>query len=254
MSLVYEASAQPHFETSVVAWYTGVEHAIKPITSGNRLVLLYNLVHTTSSPCPTLETNSSISNRLARVLKLWKNDRSGRSPEKIIYFLEGRYQDKKLKGSTLEGADARLLKMFEALAKKHGFSLGLATAKIVLKGPADDAGYRRDQWYDRDMPSWHRRPDDLESDSDEDPDELSFVEVTSSKLEIESMVYLDGTEFAYDLEFNNDMSEMIPRNPKDKMEYKEHDEHDEQDYGSDWNGVRTSPSVNSEAADANPRS
>ena len=55
LSVVYDCSQDSSLlKTTVLPWYTDVMHEIKPITSGYRLALTYNLVHTTSALRPSL--------------------------------------------------------------------------------------------------------------------------------------------------------------------------------------------------------
>jgi len=42
--LVVKLAQQNEFSTGLAAWYTNVTHSVKPVTSGYRLVLIYNLI------------------------------------------------------------------------------------------------------------------------------------------------------------------------------------------------------------------
>ena len=202
LSAVYDCSAQSQLDTTVFAWYTDVMHEIKPITSGFRLALSYNLVHTTTALRPALATNASLMDKLSRVLLAWRDDAHGRAPEKILYLLEHKYSEANLRAGALKGADAQKVAILEVLAKKHGFSLGLANAHCRLSGYADDDG---DSYYRRDR--WPRCAYDEYDDGDSD--DVDFAEVENRDMTIEHFVDLDGELIAEKLEFDEE-EETIP--------------------------------------------
>lgn len=65
---VLDCSEGSELKPTVLAWYTEVKHGIKPITSGFRLALSYNMVHTTTRLRPSLSENPSMTETLSRVL------------------------------------------------------------------------------------------------------------------------------------------------------------------------------------------
>ena len=68
LSEVFDCSANSAHQTTVLAWYTDVKHSIKPITSGYRLALSYNVYHTKNTLRPSLPTNHSAVTALRHVL------------------------------------------------------------------------------------------------------------------------------------------------------------------------------------------
>ena len=91
---VVDFSASSLAKTAVLAWYTDVLHEMKPVTSGCRLALSFNIIHT--SPEMPLPTVSSCADgpfaKLRQVLCDWK-ERSWEpgSPDCIAYLLKYRY-------------------------------------------------------------------------------------------------------------------------------------------------------------------
>lgn len=144
LSKVYDCSATSQHEISVLAWYTDVIHEIKPITSGYRLALSYNLVHTTKSLRPALSANEDLVSQLRDRLITWKNDKGLHSPGKLLYLLDHTYSQANLQASALKGVDAHKVAMLDPIAQELGFRLGLASVEYYQSGGAtEDHDYPR---------------------------------------------------------------------------------------------------------------
>ncbi|EJD55223.1 hypothetical protein AURDEDRAFT_35671, partial [Auricularia subglabra TFB-10046 SS5] len=101
---VLNSSAPSVSKTTVLAWYTDVKHEIKPITSGYRLALSFNLVHTTTALRPSLADNAAPLARLRHVLLSWIQQQ-GRL-DRLVYQLDHNYSHANLSASALKGSDA----------------------------------------------------------------------------------------------------------------------------------------------------
>src|SRR5258708_15257033 len=101
--------------TAVLAWYTDVKHEVKPVTSGYRLALTYNLIHVASPGVaqPVLPQTCDSVDRLRRVLTKWREDKYTEVPEVplLAYLLDHEYSSLNLKDGfkALKRADAHLL-------------------------------------------------------------------------------------------------------------------------------------------------
>ncbi|EED79522.1 predicted protein, partial [Postia placenta Mad-698-R] len=146
LNTFYDCSPKSLTETNVLAWYTDVMHEVKPITSGWRLALSFNLVHTTTSLRPALSGQTELVGRMRHVLLSWKQDLDGDAPLKLIYLLEHKYPQANLRGSALKGRDAQIVALLDLLAKQLDFRLGLANVVCRVSGYADDPGYGRGGW------------------------------------------------------------------------------------------------------------
>lgn len=135
----YDCSANSLTDTTMLAWYTDVQHEVKRITSGYRLALSFNLVHTTKSLRPAVSSQSRLSARLGEILRLWKDGED--APKKIVYLLSHKYSQANLTGSALKGADAQLVSTLDRTARPLGFHLGLASLKCIEHG----FGYEEDR-------------------------------------------------------------------------------------------------------------
>jgi hypothetical protein len=193
----------------------------KPITSGYRLALAYNLIHTTTSLRPALAAVSATVTRLRHVLLSWKQN-PDQVPDKIIYMLDHKYSQANLSGSALKSRDAHVFAILDNLAKEIGFCLGLASVEHRQTGYAEDNGgyaYRgRRGWWDG-------------GDDDGDVDMAEVEEETTS---VENLVNVDGKIIRKNPVDFDDEVETIPQLDG----YFEGDDYDDQDYEGYQGNVR----------------
>ena len=200
-SETYEHSARSQAETTVFAWYTDVKHEVKPITSGHRLALSFNVIHTTSSLRPVASNASEAAIRLRRALTSWAEDEYD-TPDKIIYLLDHKYSHANMNGSALKGLDAHLVGMLDAVGRSFGFHFGLANLTCTERGSTVDSGcgYRGYGYGRRQRGGWGSWYDDDEID--DAYMEMEEVEVTD--VDIKHLVDMDGElireTFDFDLE------------------------------------------------------
>lgn len=198
LSTVYDSSKDSSWQTTVLAWYTDVTHEIKPIESGYRLALAYNLIHTKQSLRPALSKNEKFSSQVKETLISW-NERAKAglpTPNKILYLLDHMYSRANLRASALKGADDHKIALLELVAKELDFHLGFANIACHLQGAGDDDGPRHKSWgYDHDS----------------DDDEVGFMEIYEREVRVEEFVDLDGIRIARELDFD-EKHETIPYN------------------------------------------
>lgn len=179
-----DCSPDSLLSTTVLSWYTDVTHEIKPITSGYRLALSYNLIHTTNTLRPCLASTHGVVNKLRHILLSWKQ-RVDFHPLMIIYLLEHKYSQANLSGSALKGKDAHKVAILQALGQQHGFRLGLAHLEVYTRGQAED--YGRSRYTGRYRGGWYNDDDDDDADPytmSADNDEITW--------KVENLVDLDG--------------------------------------------------------------
>ncbi len=224
LSETYDNSANSLTTTSVLAWYTDVEHEVKHITAGYRLALSFNLIHTTSALRPALSPQNGVAARLRQVLLSWKEGESqDEAPAKLIYLLDHKYSQAALRGSALKGADAHLVALLDNIGRPHGFRLGLASLTCTERGSGNDygggCGYGRRGRYGR--YGWG-----YSEDEDEDEDDVSMGEVEDTEISIKHLVDLDGKLIREDLDYEletevipDEVAEAITSGAYDEQEY-----------------------------------
>ena len=146
---VFDISPSSEFTTSALAWYTDVIHEVKPVTSGYRLAVSYNLVNTMPGiPPPQLPDMDPAVSAVERIFRKWRKggydnpDFSGT----IAYLLDHQYSKAGLEFAALKGRDATLISNIQEVAKKQGICLRLGLLEYQVDG---DAGYD---------PGWNRSP------------------------------------------------------------------------------------------------
>lgn len=189
---------------TVLSWYTDVTHEIKPITSGYRFALSYNLVHTTSALRPAVSLNVDAVAKLRHILLSWKQSRNG--PEKLIYLLEHQYSLANRSGSALKGKDAHTVACLDALCKQLNFHLGLADLCHNVVGAGEDNGYGY-------------------SDSS-----VGMAEVIETKTTIDNLVDMDGNDIRTSDELDFDDGETIPLDLSRELEEGEYDDQEYEGY------------------------
>ena len=176
---VVDFSSSSLANTAVLAWYTDVLHEVKPVTSGYRLALSFNIIHT--SPEIPLPTVSSYADgpcaELRRVLCNWKKGlREPGNPDCIAYLLKHQYTEADFRcgASRLKGEDSQRMAFVRAAAEGLDFLIVLAKVRYhVTKYGEDDYG-------------WSGRIYDDYGNDDDDDDERSI------STSISNVVDLDG--------------------------------------------------------------
>jgi len=181
------------FSTFFTAFYCDCLHEIRPLTSGIRVCLIYNLcLIGENAPPVTAPTSSSAESKLGALIREWKR-MEAKKPSKIIYALTHKYTQKNLSFENLKSKDKGLAMMLKQLSTEHEMTVLLAILKKTSSG--NECGY------DEDFDS-------------EDPDsncereyELSNFRLVASSSSVSSSIY----EKIKALDVDPD-SEVIPEN------------------------------------------
>ncbi|KAJ3484093.1 hypothetical protein NLI96_g5882 [Meripilus lineatus] len=225
VDITYDCSQTSLNTTTVMAWYTDVMHEIKPITSGYRLAISFNLIHTTNFLRPALATNAAFIGKVKEVLDSWvEMQEESEVLEKIVFLLDHRYSKANLRGSALKGMDDLRVSLLQQVCNEVGFSLGLATVVCRLVGTATGDG----AW--RDSRRRHYSPDE------DDNDDIDFEEIDEREVTIEDFVDLDGTAILDKLPVDEE-TELIPLNPAEEIEYEDPDKEEYQGYMGNYPGT-----------------
>lgn len=212
---IFDNNATSAFTTSIIAWHAGVQHEVKPVTSGYRLALSYKLFHTNLLQ-PSLSTSLESIKRLRHVLLSWQQTLAV-APKKIVYLLEHVYSKFLLGKRSLRGSDAHLVRILQSLADECQIQLGLVSVKYYVKGaalmntgqypdPDDDYGFSCD--YD---------VSDSDSGSDNAQEALPMGSILERRVEVQELVDLDGNELLEEFEGAENGSETIPRDMREHL-------------------------------------
>ena len=150
---VFNISPSSEFRTSALAWYTDVTHEVKPVTSGHRLAISYNLVNASSGlPPPHLPDMHTAVSAVEKIFRKWRKGGydNGDFSGTIAYLLDHEYSEAGLEFAALKGRDAALISNIRSVAEKQGISLCLGLLELEVSGDAgfDTGPYSSDDEWD----------------------------------------------------------------------------------------------------------
>jgi hypothetical protein len=136
---------------SLVAFYANCRHEVRPVKSGHRITLTYNLLLRGDSSGPITGDDATVRD-LASCLDEHFASRGAEadSPNRLVYLLDHEYTARALSWSRLKGSDASRASLLRAAADRSGCDAVLALADIQETWSAyeDDPGYGYQDWDD----------------------------------------------------------------------------------------------------------
>lgn len=121
-------------------------HEVRPVISGRRLVITYNLVHTMVGAAPVAGALDKASVKLQKLLESWKTDfdvglsdlEDSDTPDILAYLLEHKYSQHSLSYSALKGHDHRVVASLREASLAKNFYVCLANLERTIEGPEDE--------------------------------------------------------------------------------------------------------------------
>ncbi|KAL8909958.1 MAG: hypothetical protein Q9171_004724 [Xanthocarpia ochracea] len=141
-------SEESRFGQTHVAWYSDVLHEIKPVISGYRLMLTYNLIQTHAGIPTSADTILRERQALSRVLHEWKRSFEGKqpTPAKMVYFLDHQYSSANLCLDKLKGCDRLVGRYVVDACNEEGFYTLLAHCDLHYTRTEHDDEDRDEEW------------------------------------------------------------------------------------------------------------
>lgn len=141
-----------------LAWYADVDHSVRKVESGHRLVLTYNLIQQNSNPNNVTGVSDNYRQNLNNVLKLWDDqDREAESGEsfnytweKLVYLLEHEYSEANIRLDQLKGKDQLRMRYLSEACRDQELCFYLAHFQFSKFGSVDG---------NEDDPNWAARAD-----------------------------------------------------------------------------------------------
>lgn len=170
-------------ELAFAAFYADCEHEVRPVTTGHRVCLIYNLIQGPSRQAggaslkaPHYDAEIAAASRCLEAAFAAAN-----APRKIVWLLEHQYSPDGLAFSALKNADAARAKVLAQAAETAGCVAHLGLVHIEENGPAEP----RYQPYDR----YRRRSrwDYSEPEVDENAD-FEIVEISDGRQYIDHWI------------------------------------------------------------------
>ena len=139
-----DLSTQDSAEVAFAAFYADCWHEVRPISSGCRLALIYNLIRQGPGKLPEPPAYDTEEQRLTGLLRRWaaelaatESDAPGDCPGKLIYPLEHAYTPAEIGFTRLKNADAAVATVLVAAAKLADCEVHLAFVAIEESGSAE---------------------------------------------------------------------------------------------------------------------
>jgi hypothetical protein len=133
-------------ELAWAAFYADCVHEVLPITSGSRLVLVYNLRRLGKGRLPGPPSYERETAALGQLLRRWGEPSAHAGddlPAKLVYPLEHAYTPAELSFAALKGADAAAASVLVAAARDAACDVHVALLRIEESGAAEYSGYAR---------------------------------------------------------------------------------------------------------------
>ncbi|KAF2231683.1 hypothetical protein EV356DRAFT_569412 [Viridothelium virens] len=189
----FKTADKSDFDLSILAWYADVIHEVKPVTSGYRLVLTYNLVkeHTFSEELPTAANIDNRGENLQTIFRAWNVEVAANreTPKFLCYLLEHDYTDSSLCWRNLKATDQRRAQLVAEACKDTRFHVFLTNLeREVTNSIVEDYPFH----YDHEC-------DDEEDEDEEDEEEKdaeiedNIVEEINRSLKLHHVVDLNGS-------------------------------------------------------------
>ncbi|KAI1206309.1 uncharacterized protein F4807DRAFT_463799 [Annulohypoxylon truncatum] len=121
---IFETDKTSDFDLTTLSWFSDVTHEVKPLKSGYRLVLTYNIIHV-DGPRMSANLVGGQSAQLRSILVKWPSI-SGTTLDMLIYKLEHKYTESSLSLSTLKGRDQRVCQSLHEIGLLTGHTILLA--------------------------------------------------------------------------------------------------------------------------------
>lgn len=172
--------ADSQFRVHFAAFYADCEHEVRPLRSGYRLCLVYNLTLAKAKKAITAPRDSEQLDTLTEVLSEWTTDTE---ELKLVVTLDHQYTKDGLSWDTLKGADRAKARVLCAAAQRAGCKAYLALLTFWESGSAEETG---GYGYGR-RGRWSR---DYEEEEDSGPHQMG--EVFDSSLTAEQLTDADG--------------------------------------------------------------
>ena len=155
-------------ELTFIAFYSDCVHEVKPVTSGYRVALTYNLVFESPSEAIAPRSNKDLTSELGRYFfdpSQASTRTEGQRPPWFVYLLDHEYSERGLSWNGLKGVDRFRAEELLGSAENLGLTAHLALGDIhQIWSTESDAPWGR---YGRRRYRYHNDDDDDE-DADED--------------------------------------------------------------------------------------
>jgi 2OG-Fe(II) oxygenase superfamily len=208
---VFGTAPSSEFGYSSSAWYSDVNHEVKPVTSGYRLVLIYNLIQRCPGPKTMASASTDTKRNLEKVLAEWDSLCSRENPDiprMLAYKLSYKYFQANLSFDSLKGSDHAKFQRFREACGDQSFDLYLAHIEKEVSGGCDEDNWGRsynDQYETSDEEEGDENLQYLSQNSDDHEVHLGgyhkIVDFVDSSIKLTRVIDVSGKKVAKDVDF-----------------------------------------------------
>jgi 2OG-Fe(II) oxygenase superfamily len=167
---------------SLAAFYADCRHEVRPLKSGYRIALTYNLLahgDTVAALAEDAAENSaavadltrSIADHFSTAVTRPSSRKPAAPPKRLVYLLDHEYSARGLGWDRLKGVDARRTALLRAAAGQADCDTALALTEIQqtwsAQGPEDEDEYWDDEYDDEDDEDFDEDEEDEEDEEDD---------------------------------------------------------------------------------------
>ncbi len=180
----------------LVAFYADCRHEVRPVTSGYRAALTFNLFLDTPAHNQARSAAKPVDALAELVREYFATPRPARgplrpenpAPERLVYLLDHEYTQKGLSWRALKNGDAGSASLLRAVAERLDCEIVLALADVHETWSCeDDWG---DDGYGRRRRGWSARYDEDDGDEDDRDEDYTLIELCDSDIELRHWVGL----------------------------------------------------------------
>lgn len=215
--VIIDFGAKSRFQTQFAAFYADCEHEVRPVTSGFRLALVYNLTLAKGKESIVAPTSGEHIAAVSNLLRNWvaaekkAAAKDEPAPPKLAVLLDHKYSQAGLIRDTLKGVDAAQADVLFAAARDAGCDASLALVTYWESGLAEPDG-----GYDFGRRGWH------DDDDSEDDGDYIMQEVYDHSLKAEHFSDPEGAPLAFGwIPF--DEEEIVSKEPLNERDADEQD-------------------------------
>lgn len=138
----FDTSESSLFDTTALAWYSDVTHEVRKVVSGHRLVLTYNIIHTSGPELSAGAFDQQLDTLDRALTQCRLHDTSF---ARKIYPLDHKYSRAGLSLRDLKGRDRAVCQSLYKLCSRHGFYLLLSHVTKVHSSYPDEYDDENDE-------------------------------------------------------------------------------------------------------------
>lgn len=188
-------------------------HEVKPVISGRRLVLTYNLIQKNPGQLPSASNSSKELTKLRSIFSWWKEnivDDVDEMPDMMGYLLDHHYTQASLSLNSLKGKDLKVATYLNEASAEADVYFCLANVERIVMGACEGGGGRGHYGY----------YDDESEDSD-DGGHHSIDDILEDNISLVYVAELDGSAVGSNMPFDAD--QLIQEDIFDDLEPDEED-------------------------------